>query len=44
MDPAREQSAIQLARHLTATAGKRVNPICELLPVKGGIEIVSWPW
>lgn len=34
MTPAKEQSAIQLAEHFTATAGKRVNPIREVLPVK----------
>lgn len=39
MDPAKEQSAIRLARHLTATAGKGVNPISELLPIK---VVVKW--
>ncbi|EOB04515.1 hypothetical protein Anapl_01443 [Anas platyrhynchos] len=31
IDPAEEQSAIQLARHLAAPAGEMVNPISELL-------------
>lgn len=34
IDPAKEKSAIQLARHLAATAGKLVNPTHKLLPAE----------
>lgn len=43
MDPAKEQSAAQLARRFTATAGKRVNPIRELLPVEVGLKSLASP-
>lgn len=43
MDPGREQSAIQLVRHLPATAGTRVNPIRELLPVEVVVKSLPSP-